>query len=78
VTAESVVLETSPDGRSWSEAGTAVTDLSGGFIIPVDTLSGDLTVRARFGGTPEYPAAVSAVITVKHAHVVVGLSRPQP
>ncbi len=78
VTAESVVLETSPDGRSWSEAGTAVTDLSGGFTLAVDTRSGDLTARARFGGTPEYPAAVSTEITVRQAHVLVGLSRPQP
>jgi len=78
VTAESVVLETSPDGWSWSAGTTAVTDLSGGFTLAVDTHSGDLRVRARFGGTPEYPAAVSATITVKQAHVVAGLSRPQP
>ena len=78
VTGESVVLETSSDGRSWTGAGTAVTDLSGGFTQAVDTRSGELRVRARFGGTPEYPPAVSAEITVIHAHVVGGLSRPPP
>lgn len=78
VTAESVVLETSRDGRGWTAATTAVTDLSGGFTLAVDARSGELSVRVRFGGTPEYPAAVSPVITVKQAHVVVGLSRPQP
>ncbi|HEX5334824.1 MAG TPA: hypothetical protein VFW55_03020, partial [Propionicimonas sp.] len=78
VTTESVVLETSLDGRTWSPGTTTVTDLSGGFTLAVDARSGDLMVRARFGGTPEYPAAVSAAITVMQAHIVVGLSRPQP
>jgi beta propeller repeat protein len=78
VTAESVVLETSLDGRSWSAGTTADTDLSGGFTLDVDTRSGDRLMRARFVGTPEYPGAVSRPITVERAHIVPGLSRPRP
>jgi TolB protein len=78
VTAETVVLETSADGRVWTEGATAVTDQSGRFTIDVDSRAGDLQVLARFSGSPEYPAAVSQTITVKQAHVVVGVVRPQP
>lgn len=78
VTAETVVVETSRDGRFWTEGPTAVTDQSGGFTLVVDARSGDLRVRVGFAGTPEYPAAVSPEITVKRAQIITGLLRPQP
>lgn len=78
VTAETVVLETSRDGRVWMAGATAVTDQSGGFTLDVDAHAGDVRVRARFAGTPEYPAAVTRAITVEQANVVAGLLRPQP
>lgn len=78
VSAETVVVETSPDGRVWSARAAAVTDQSGGFTLDVDARSGDVQVRARFAGTPEFPAAVSPAITVERAYLVAGLLRPQP
>jgi beta propeller repeat protein len=78
VTAETVVVETSGDGISWTAGAAAVTDQSGGFTLEVDARSGDVEVRVRFAGTPEYPAAVSRTVPVQQAHIVAGLARPQP
>jgi hypothetical protein len=78
VTAETVTVETSLDGRFWMEGPTAVTDQSGDFTFDVDARSGDLQVRVWFAGTPEYPAAVSPEITVEQTHIIAGLVRPQP
>jgi beta propeller repeat protein len=78
VTAETVVAETSGDGRVWMPGATAVTDQSGGFTIDVDARAGDVDVRVRFAGTPEYPAAASATVTVPQFRLVAGLARPLP
>ncbi|HSK31934.1 MAG TPA: hypothetical protein VK903_00485 [Propionicimonas sp.] len=78
VTDESVVVETSRDGRSWTGVATTVTDQSGSFSAGVDARAADLRVRARFLGTPEYPAAASRVVTVDQTRPVAGLQRLQP
>ena len=78
VTAETVVVETSGDGTVWTAGSTTVTDLYGGFTLNVDAHAGDVGVRVRFAGSPEYPAAVSPPVTVPQVHVVAGLTRPQP
>ena len=78
VTAETVVAETSGDGTAWTAGATAVTDQSGGFTLVVDARAGDVDVRVRFAGTPEYPAAVSRTVTVPQFRVAAGLARPQP
>ncbi len=78
VSAETVVVETSGDDTVWTARSTAVTDQSGGFTVDVDARFGDVDVRVRFVGTPEYPAAVSGTVTVPQVRVVAGLARPQP
>jgi beta propeller repeat protein len=78
VTAETVVLETTLDGRVWTAGPTAFTDQAGGFTFGVDAQASDLRVRVSFAGTPEYPAAVSPAVTVERAHLVAGALRPKP
>ena len=77
VTDETVLVETSPDGRAWTAGVTVVTDQAGGFTAVVDPRS-DVRVRARFAGTPESPAAVCLDIRVERTHLFAGLVRPQP
>lgn len=57
---EAVQLEYSLDGRHWLAAGGTVTELGGGFTVVGPVLTRDTQLRVSFGGSLEYPPALSA------------------
>jgi hypothetical protein len=75
---ETVVLETSADGQHWMAADTAVTGRIGRFSFTVDAPAGGLSVRVRFAGSPEYPAATTPVLRVDGVSSAVRLRGPLP
>jgi beta propeller repeat protein len=77
VSEETVVLQTSTDGRQWSAAATAWTSQTGAYIFTVDARP-DLQVRVAFVGTPEYPAATSVAIRMPKAPDQAGVRGPLP
>ena len=77
VSAETVLLETSTDNRQWSGGPAAQTGQGGEFSFTIEAGSGDVWVRVRFAGTPEYPAATSAAILVARPELA-GLRGPLP
>ncbi len=74
---ETVSLEVSAGRGDWLPAGTAVTTHGGRFTSSLTARATEIRVRARFAGTPEYPAAVSPELALAGAGVALGPRGPQ-